>query len=152
MKDEALKLALDALDNLLYWDNGKSDYDQAREAITAIEQALAAPVQEPEIVQRVKRYAGKTMRTARNPNITARECIELANWIVATPPAQPAPMQPVSGVVLRDGYPTLIQDKHIKETDHRLCILPTTPAAQRQCPPCNEDCDQGRNCPARGKT
>jgi hypothetical protein len=81
MKDEALKLALDALDNLLYWDNGKSDYDQAREAITAIEQALAAPV------------------------------------------------QPVSGVVLRDGYPTLIQDKHIKETDYRLCILPTAPSA-----------------------
>jgi len=51
MKDEVLKLALDALDNLLYWDNGKSDYDQAREAITAIEQALAAqpaPVQEPD--------------------------------------------------------------------------------------------------------
>jgi hypothetical protein len=45
------------------------------------------PAQEPEIVQRVKRYAGQTMRTARNPNITARECIELANWIVATPPA-----------------------------------------------------------------
>jgi hypothetical protein len=41
-KDEALDLALDALDNLLYWDNGKSDYDQAREAITAIKQALAA--------------------------------------------------------------------------------------------------------------
>jgi hypothetical protein len=41
--------------------------------------------------------------------------------------AQPAPVQPVSGVVLRDGYPTLIQDKHIKETDQRLCILPTTP-------------------------
>jgi hypothetical protein len=40
-KDEALKLALEALDNLLYWDNGKSDYDQAREAITAIKQALA---------------------------------------------------------------------------------------------------------------
>jgi hypothetical protein len=33
-------------------------------------------VQEPEIVQRVKRYAGQTMRTARNPNITARECID----------------------------------------------------------------------------
>jgi hypothetical protein len=53
---------------------------------------LAAPtMQEPEIVQRVKRYAGQTLRTARNPNITARECIELANWIVTTPPAQPAP-------------------------------------------------------------
>jgi hypothetical protein len=45
-KDEALRLALEMLDNLLYWDNGKSDYDQAREAITAIKQALAAPVQE----------------------------------------------------------------------------------------------------------
>ena len=40
-KDEALDLALDALDNLLYWDNGKSDYDQAREAITAIKQVRA---------------------------------------------------------------------------------------------------------------
>jgi hypothetical protein len=50
-----------------------------------------APVQEPEIVQRVKRYAGQTMRTARNPNITARECIELANWIAGgQPAAQPA--------------------------------------------------------------
>jgi hypothetical protein len=49
------------------------------------------PVQEPEIVQRVKRYAGQTMRTARNPNITARECIELANWIAkGQPAAQPA--------------------------------------------------------------
>jgi hypothetical protein len=48
-----------------------------------------APVQEPEIVQRVKRYAGQTMRTARNPNITARECIELANWIAGGQPAAP---------------------------------------------------------------
>lgn len=37
----------------------------------------------PEIVARVMRYAGQTMRTARNPNITARECIELADWIKA---------------------------------------------------------------------
>ena len=46
--------------------------------------------QEPEIVERVRRWTGKTMRTARNPNITARECIELANWIDANtaPPAQ----------------------------------------------------------------
>jgi hypothetical protein len=60
--------------------------------------------------------------------------MELANKkLYTTPPAQPALVQPVSGVVLRDGYPTLIQDKHIKETDQRLCILPTTPpAAQRQ--------------------
>jgi hypothetical protein len=50
-KDKALDLALEALDNLLYWDNGKSDYDQAREAIAAIKQARSAPVQEPAIKQ-----------------------------------------------------------------------------------------------------
>jgi hypothetical protein len=49
--------------------------------------------------------------------------------ITAIKQALAAPVQPVSGVVLRDGYPTLIQDKHIKETDQRLCILPTTPHA-----------------------
>jgi hypothetical protein len=50
----------------------------------------------------------------------------------ATPPAAPAQpeQEPVAGVVLRDGCPTLIQDKHIKETDQRLCILPTTQPAQ----------------------
>lgn len=36
-----MKLALEALDNLMYWDNGKSDYDEAREAITALREALA---------------------------------------------------------------------------------------------------------------
>ncbi|CAB5187347.1 hypothetical protein UFOVP160_34 [uncultured Caudovirales phage] len=40
MTQEVLMLALDALDNLMYWDNGKPDYDDAREAITAIKEAL----------------------------------------------------------------------------------------------------------------
>jgi hypothetical protein len=31
------------LDNLLYWDNGKPEYDEAREAITAIKQTRSAP-------------------------------------------------------------------------------------------------------------
>jgi hypothetical protein len=103
MKDEALKLALEALKKIsktmyhIETPPVESLEEQMRriadKAITAIKQAFAAPtVQEPEIVQRVKRYAGQTMRTARNPNITARECIELANWIAdTTPPAQPAP-------------------------------------------------------------
>ena len=47
MKDEALKVAMEALDNLLYWDNGKPEYDEAREAITALKEALAQPEQEP---------------------------------------------------------------------------------------------------------
>jgi hypothetical protein len=102
--NEALKLALQSLESC----SGVPHWPAICATIVTIKQALAAQqehepenephvslasVQEPEIVQRVKRYAGQTMRTARNPNITARECIELANWIVANttpPPAQPA--------------------------------------------------------------
>lgn len=37
----------------------------------------------PEIVERVMRYAGKTIREARNPCITARETIVLADWLAS---------------------------------------------------------------------
>jgi len=50
MTKEALKLALDALENLMYWDNGKPDYDEAREAITAIKEALAQPEQRAQLL------------------------------------------------------------------------------------------------------
>jgi hypothetical protein len=54
MKDEALKLALEALE--VYWvkaEHRRSEEDEykARDAITAIKQALAAPVQEPVYVK-----------------------------------------------------------------------------------------------------
>ena len=38
-----------------------------------------------------------------------------------------AVQEPVSGVVMRDGCPTLIQDKHIKENDQRLYSAPPAP-------------------------
>ena len=47
----------------------------------------------PEIVTRVMRYAGQTMREARNPCITARECIALANWIQAAIALPPEPAE-----------------------------------------------------------
>ena len=37
----------------------------------------------PEPVERLLKYAGKTMRTARSPNLTAREAIEVGNWLAA---------------------------------------------------------------------
>ena len=45
MKDEALKLALDALEAALSDD--QPYIDKSKNAITAIKQALSAPVQEP---------------------------------------------------------------------------------------------------------
>jgi len=47
---EAIKMALEALDNLMYWDNGKSDYDEARKAIKALEEALAKQEQGEPVV------------------------------------------------------------------------------------------------------
>jgi hypothetical protein len=47
IEKEKLEQILEALDNLLYWDNGKPEYDEAREAITVAKQALEQPVQEP---------------------------------------------------------------------------------------------------------
>ena len=37
--------------------------------------------QEPEIVRRVRRYAGKRRESVSSPHINAKECIALANWI-----------------------------------------------------------------------
>ena len=60
--------------------------------IQALKQELAKPEQEPEIVRRVGRYAGKRRESVGSPHITAKECIALANWIdsmLAAPPRKP---------------------------------------------------------------
>lgn len=41
----------------------------------------AHPEQEPEIVRRVRQYAGRRRESVNSPHITAKECIALANWI-----------------------------------------------------------------------
>ena len=63
MSKEAMKLALEALDNLMYWDNGKSDYDEAREAITALREALAE--QKSGIKQVIELYDSPDQPTQR---------------------------------------------------------------------------------------
>lgn len=50
--------------------------------------AEAGPVERrvrpvPEPVARLLRYAGQTMRTARSPNMTAREAITVGDWLAA---------------------------------------------------------------------
>ena len=104
-KDQALKLALEALECLKRdFDADQFEWEIADVAITAIKQALAAPVQEP------------------------------VAWL--------------------DKEKKIIYWHNTHEVDdyhgfNRTTPLYTTPPAARSCPPCNEDCDQGRNCPAR---
>lgn len=66
--------AIEVLDNLLYWDNGKPEYDEARKTINALRQLLEQP--EPE------------------PDIFPDEAYEMGLERIAyytTPPAQPEP-------------------------------------------------------------
>jgi hypothetical protein len=88
-----------------------------------------APVQERNFCERCgKRLGGEgDIHTCTPP----AEPVYVKTFHGGKPwPLQPAPVQePVAGVVLRDGYPTLVQDKHVKETDQRLYTTP--PTAQR---------------------
>ncbi len=99
-----MKQALEALDNLLYWDNGKPEYDEAREAITAIKQALndathldetsslAAPVQEP--VAQGCTHPNLGCGSLRDDGSPARwGCVMCGKEFVPKPAAQPAPVQ-----------------------------------------------------------
>ena len=68
MTQEALKVVMDALDDLLYWDNGKPEYDEARKAVQVGKQALAQ-TQEPVAVYGYCPECGaKGVMRERRPN------------------------------------------------------------------------------------
>ena len=68
MTQKALKVVMDALDDLLYWDNGKPEYDEARKALQVGKQALAQ-TQEPVAVYGYCPECGaKGVMRERRPN------------------------------------------------------------------------------------
>ena len=70
----------------------KGSVHEALAAARELQQELAKPEQEPEIVRRVRRYTGKRRESVGSPHINAKECIALANWIdsiLAAPPRKP---------------------------------------------------------------
>jgi hypothetical protein len=89
-KDEALKLALEALET-----TGAKSSDQwqkERKAITAIKQALAAPtVQEP-VAWVTGLHAGRCVIKTINP----AAILPVGIALYTAPPAQPAPVQTVA--------------------------------------------------------
>ena len=120
-KHEALKLALEALE--AHADIGiKSD-----KAITAIKQALAAPVQEPVAIPEYIRDAAKHLHENRfEPSFMVRAIV---GWINGSPPAaQPAPVQePVAWMQPDEVHISLWKDDY-----HTIPLYTTPPAAQRQ--------------------
>jgi len=98
MKDEALKLALEALENsivspamLATWGKYQEAREHKEKTITAIKQALAAPVQEPVAWPCLIAEADFEQNT-----ITLEmQCSDYKvgagqHWLHTTPPAQPA--------------------------------------------------------------
>jgi hypothetical protein len=82
-KDEALKLALEALEYLMTNKTIHYTYrNKAEEAITAVQEVIAAPVQEP--VAWIEHHKGGDNLEWDNPG---GKCTPL----YTTPPAQPAP-------------------------------------------------------------
>jgi hypothetical protein len=102
-KDEALRLALEALDSLLYWDNGKPEYDEARASITAIKQALADSALD-RMAENARELGLDYEPVATVTSETGNPDVEMSWWhepalpigtkLYTTPPAaQPAPAQ-----------------------------------------------------------
>lgn len=59
-----------------------------------------------------------------------RRITEAAHEIVQAAAPQQGEQEPVAGVVIRDGLPCLLQDRHIKSTDHRVYTHPQPPVAE----------------------
>ena len=107
MKDEALKLALEALE--AHADIGiKSD-----KAITAIKQALAAPVQPVAI--------GWDTKT------------DTPIMGYTTPPAQPAPVQPKPEYKFCDDGKVILKNPEILSQRYRDTTPPAQPAPVQEC-------------------
>jgi hypothetical protein len=126
MKDEALKLALEALEGIHPGNMTPMAEEYWNKAITAIKQALAAPVQEPVAWYRdedgIRIYYESKVWDDATPLYT-------------TPPSQPAPVQ--EPVAFFDWYDNAHWgNEDFKEGCHRswnaALKYTTPPAAQRQ--------------------
>ena len=116
-KDEALKLALEALEEAHHKMEHYQDEKKREQAITAIKQALAAPVQEPVAWEQFYPDIGKP-KLAYLPPTKSPE-----NACYTTPPAAP-----VQGFVWDASAPLVMTTHPAFATPH---------AAQRQpCPTC----------------
>lgn len=121
-KDEVLRLALEALEKAPMGYSMESDI-RSYKAITAIKQALAQPEPEPVATdwERIARVQNsKLMAMCDEAGGFEKLCEVMDKYERTAPPKR----EPVSGVVIREGRPTLVQDQHIRPTDQRLYTSP----------------------------
>jgi hypothetical protein len=160
-KDEALDLALEALERMKGYGNvflhrrdERNPHEQVCEAITAINQALAAPVQEPEhIVNSNGRYSPLLTRMM---NKRVESNVKQVIHLYDEPPAQPAPAPKgwpsddlVTEKAKQSGFdlsqmPNMlyaVRGNHAQLVNFAKAMIATLPAAQHQCkwPTCQSE-------------
>jgi hypothetical protein len=162
MKDEALRMALEALEWISNLETGRFIRQKATEPIAAIKQALAAPVQpvkpslweqyhaaQPAPVQEPESFEQWNAKQHGDPEeigflqaLRIAYCSGQDSVMKATPPAQPAPVQPVAwgvfeGGNLHDMFFTREEADnmaHLKGLHAEIRPLTTPPAAQPAVP------------------
>jgi hypothetical protein len=134
MKDEALKLALEALElnndewksladsgDCGYWNAEDQDhYKQTNKAITAIKQALAAPVQEP-----AARLKGVDEYGPMLDWYTHWVTIPIGTKLYTTPPAAPTQPAPEQYTALEQALTRL--QKRYGELEAKVAAQPAVP-------------------------
>jgi hypothetical protein len=125
MKDEALKLALEAL--RFARDDGYEN-EVSQQAITAIKQARAAPVQEPVVMTFDEAYASLSWNEWRMRLI--KELLAELHRLTIPPAAQPAPKQEPFGYFKAEPFGWT----DCAETDEGAMALYEYPAAQPAVP------------------
>lgn len=136
---KAMNLALEALEetrNALAWfydsypqdvtKKGNELLPHVETVLAAIREALAEqPAQQQEPLSRVD--VACDIKTLCVNGDLPDSFEEVAEWVAAG--SMPEQQEPVSGVVIREGLPALLQDRNIKPTDQRLYTSPQ-PAQQ----------------------
>jgi hypothetical protein len=137
-EDEALKLALEALQFDGFMPEDLTHRSLHAKAITAIKQARSAPVQETRCAVIVEVF-GKDWRLDYMSLPVGKHKLYTQQYVYTTPTAAPDLQAELDAT---NRQVEILSDA-LAESRREVAAL------KAKCPPCNEDCDQGRNCPAR---
>jgi hypothetical protein len=120
--------------------------------LAVIHSALAAPVQEP--VAWICNHYEEGVKNDVDYWQDDIDALPVGTPLYTTPPAQPAPPPECKTeeekTAFAFGWLKAMEAQRLGQTDP-MPLFDDWPVFGGKCPPCNQRCEQGRLCPARGK-